>query len=601
MLGVALVLGGWLGSSSKAFAAPVFERDATGPLDPQPCAPQDPGCWTNHLVVADLDEDDLLDIVFVNYDGFFTTGTAGPLVVYRNDGGRTFTNVSATAVDDYVARVRQVALGDIDGDGDLDMFAPEATGAPDALFVNDGSGNFTDEGATRIGTSSRAGAARFGDFDDDGDLDLFVADGFLASGETEVFGHVYRNDGSGNFREIADAIPASVPSMAGADPDDVDLFDANRDFHLDIMLNLHTGDNALWLGQGDGTFVDASDMLPGQPNVYHYGPGVCDVDGDDDLDLWIDNMGPSPRGEQLLINDGTGAFTEETATRVSGNSAAADDNQVICADVDDDGDFDAIVMALSTTERVLQNDGNGNFEYVDDAFDPFLDSTLWGDVGDLDGDGRVDLVTGQGEGATLNQIYWGVETQPVDTRAPRIPAHQQLETVAAGDMPAVRFAVSDRVVTDLGPRLDRAFARVTLEGATQEVEARFVGGDLFHVQLPPQAEGAQVEVELCAVDRSGNEGCAPGFSYAVEEGEGTGSSGDSGSETSGDESDTNDDDATTGESEASTSGSETDTQGDPEEPSDGCPCGVEGSSRHPGWSILWGLFAVFGLRRRFRR
>ena len=91
----------------------------------------------------------------------------------------------------------------------------------------------------------------------------------------------------------------------GDDCDDVDMIDIDGDFDLDVLFNMHAGDNNLWENDGNGNFTDVSDQFPGQPNQFHYNPGVCDVDNDGDLDVWVDNMGPS-YSEQLLINDGSG-------------------------------------------------------------------------------------------------------------------------------------------------------------------------------------------------------------------------------------------------------------------------------------------------------
>src|SRR5687768_6181017 len=102
------------------------------------------GCWTNYLRVTDLDGDDDLDVVMVNYEGFFSAGTAEPLVAYTNDGAGNFTNTSAASVGGFVGRIRQVAIGDVDGDGDPDMYVPDANGGPDNLFFNEG-GVFTPE------------------------------------------------------------------------------------------------------------------------------------------------------------------------------------------------------------------------------------------------------------------------------------------------------------------------------------------------------------------------------------------------------------------------------------------------------------------------
>ncbi len=97
-----------------------------------------------------------------------------------------------------------------------------------------------------------------------------------------------------------------------------------------------------------------------------YGPVACDVDGDGDLDLWVDNSGPNYT-EQLLINDGTGHFADETAMRVTGNPGG-DDNGVACIDLDGDGDMDAAIAALGGNERVLINDGTGKFTLLAGVF-----------------------------------------------------------------------------------------------------------------------------------------------------------------------------------------------------------------------------------------
>src|SRR5262249_11132926 len=155
-----------------------------GKLDNTACGD---GCWSNYAQIVDFDGNGTLDLVFANCGGFFglenppQAPTPQPLVLYSGDGAGNFTNVSQAAVGGFVGPVREVAFGDIDGDGDIDMYAPSANGSqtgpvPDKLFINQGNGTFIDELAQRIPglTSSTAGATRFGDVDNDGDLDLIV-------------------------------------------------------------------------------------------------------------------------------------------------------------------------------------------------------------------------------------------------------------------------------------------------------------------------------------------------------------------------------------------------------------------------------------------
>lgn len=493
-------------------------------------------CWTNHLRVSDLDGDGDLDVVLVNYDGFFSVGSPQELVIYENDGG-VFTDVSNTAVDGFTGRIRQVAIGDIDADGDLDIFAPDGQGSGSAFFINMGDMAFADEYAERMPEAQpNVGATRMGDFDNDGDLDIFSADGYTS--DPAVFGHIYLNDGLGNFDEVDGAIP---DTFTGQDPDDVDLLDANGDFVTDILLNAHNGDNSLWLGTGDGTFTDASDQFPSQnsqaPN-FHYNPTTCDVDGDGDLDAWVDNMGPNYT-EQLLINDGSGTFTDETAERVVGNQLNGDDNGVVCADIDNDGDFDGVVIALSSQERYLQNDGSGNFTFVSGAFGGAADASLWGEFGDLNGDGRFDLVTGQGEfGDIEDHVYFATQALAVDDRA---PSFRTIETGSfdEGSPVIVRAAIADRSVTDNGPRLSATSATLSGDGVDEATAVTYMGGDLFRAEFPAQPAGSYT-VEICATDMAGNEGCE---TTPIEVGDG-------GGETDGTDTDGADDTGVESESES---------------------------------------------------
>jgi hypothetical protein len=438
----------------SAGAVPFVEL-VTGALDPQACNGQ--GCWTNHLRVTDIDGDGDLDILLANYADFFQGNHAPqPLVVYTNDGNGNFTNVSAAAVGNYTGNLRMIAVGDVDGDGYVDIYGPSGTGSAHVLFINDGTGNFIDEADVRLPTDyPNSGAARMGDVDGDGDLDIFVADGYAIGGPP--FGRLYINDGTGMFDEAVGAIPTTI---SGWDIDDVEFVDVDRDFDLDIVVNAHAGGTgALWLNDGNGNFAAGGTLAPPGPgSQYHYNVTPCDVDGDGDLDLWIDNTGGGYT-EQLQINDGNGNFTDQTAMRVTGNPGA-DDNGVVCVDIDDDGDMDAMVVSLGTAERLLVNDGNGNFTVLAQAFPGPTDCSLWAEFGDLDGDHRLDLVTGQGECSGQDKVYLGTNDQPQDSTAPKILAVSQVFDVDVGDPVVGMFAVSDRTVTDEGPQQVRAFAQV---------------------------------------------------------------------------------------------------------------------------------------------
>ncbi len=562
------------------------------------------GCWTNHIRVTDIDGDDDLDVITVNYDDFFGgSNDPEPLAVYINDGTGAFTNESASAVGGFAGNIRQIAVGDVDGDGDNDIYVPSGTGDAHVLFINDGGGVYIDEADARMpmGDYPRAGATRMGDLDDDGDLDIIAADGYANNPAT--YGRVYINDGMGVFTELMDAVPNT---LVGQDIDDLDLLDVDGDYDLDAFANAHNGGAGnLWINDGTGMFSSA-DLPAGNPGN-HYNPGVCDVDGDGDLDIWIDNIA-NGYNEQLLINDGTGVFTDETAARVTGNNGGNDDNGIICADIDNDGDFDAVIIALFVAERYLENDGNGNFTHLPGAFPGPADCSLWGEMGDLNGDGRFDLVTGQGEcGNTNEQVYLANQGVPADTTPPGYRAVEQLEGVEADEEPVLHFAVFDRSVTDEGPRLDRAFAVIDPGGADTVIDATYMGGDMFRAVLPGAPDGTVVSYNVCAEDLAANIECSTVMMYEVGEAVG-------GSESSGGGADTTDGsvDSTGDPTEtAGVTGSPTGTPGTGETGDtdtetagadggggeDGCGCRQQGSGSGMGWMVL-GLLGLGALRRR---
>ena len=507
-----------IASPSAGIAGPLFAdvTDAALPA-PQPCGPGGAeGCYSNYVRLADLDGDADLDIIFANGGGYFSRGGEEglqPLAIYRNDGREAdgmpvFTDVSEEAVSGFRSRLRQVAIGDIDGDGDLDLYAPGSWGEADALFINDGQGAFADEATERLpaGLASRAGATRYGDLDGDGDLDLVVTDWGQTPPYTAGTAYLYVNDGSGRFTDATDQFP-SVPDGLGTAPVDADVLDVDNDADLDLILNNRDGRNLLWLNDGTGTFSDATEaQLPAKPSAMSYDVEPCDVDADGDLDLWVDNARLA-RAEQLLINDESGRFSDESDERITGNPAG-DDNEINCADVDGDGDFDAVIAALEGNDRVLINDGRGNFTAPLDAFPVLGDPSLSIELGDLDGDAVLDTVTAQGESLPqLNRVYQGVAPAPSDRRPP-VLRYGPMLTSTPEEPTVVIFALSDNATTDGGPRLgsDGAFIEWQVEDeAPARVAATFLGGDLFRAVLPPEAEGPGLMVRVGAVDQAGNE------------------------------------------------------------------------------------------------
>jgi hypothetical protein len=503
-------------------------------LPPQPCGSGgQQGCYTSFVVAADLDADGAFDLLFANGGGYYTKGAAQPALFYRNLGAGKLDDASLAALGGPSSRLRQLAVGDIDGDGDLDVYMPGGYGVdPDRLLVQGPGGVFDDQASTRLpaGLASRAGAAHLGDVDGDGDLDLLVTDWGAAPLADPGGLALYLNDGDGTFSPAsADALPAPLAASVGNTPIDLDLADVDGDLDLDVLVNHRNGLSRLLVNDGAGRFAEAP--FPAKQGPYAYNTEACDIDGDGDLDLLIDNaaggLGQGHR-TQVLINDGAGAFDDQTALRVAGEPNT-DDNIVKCADIDADGDMDLVVGSLEApAEKLLVNDGSGHFQVAAGAFPDASDPTLGLDVADLDGDGVLDVATGQGEGTPrLNRVYRGVGGA-VDGRPPTLRAIEALPAVVpSGNSIVLRLAVTDAHTSETGQHVASVSVAWSAGELGGEVAARFVGGDVFRAVIPPQPAGAHLLLAPGSRDRLGNQASFPVISLDVAADGGAGGGGGS--------------------------------------------------------------------------
>jgi hypothetical protein len=216
--------------------------------------------------------------------------------VWLNDGAGRFID-SGQALGDLGSWA--AALGDLDGDGDLDAFvansASDRGGAgaprqnePNTVWLNDGAGRFTDSGQ-RLGAADTVAAA-LGDLDGDGDLDAFV-------GNARAADEVWLNDGLGNFSD-------SGQSLGNADTQRVALGDVDRDGDLDAVADTNGG-TWVWVNDGLGAFGGAGQHLSHDPDC---AATLGDVDGDGDLDLLA---GCVDREVTIWLNDGAGDWTRQ--------------------------------------------------------------------------------------------------------------------------------------------------------------------------------------------------------------------------------------------------------------------------------------------------
>jgi hypothetical protein len=229
-----------------------------------------------------------------------------PDVLYHNNGDGTFTDVTREAgVYNPEGRAMGVASGDIDDDGDWDVFVPNDA-MENYLYRNNGDGTFTDI-ATPSGTAfsqrgeaTSAMSAEFGDIDLDGLIDIIVPD--------MAFSCVYRNRGDGLFEDMS--APLGVAAACGQYTSwSANHFDFDHDGYGDLFItNGHPhrmiGEEALLLLNDKGRrFVNVSHLLGPdfQEKFVGRGSAAGDYDNDGDMDVLVLNLGGRPR---LLRNDG---------------------------------------------------------------------------------------------------------------------------------------------------------------------------------------------------------------------------------------------------------------------------------------------------------
>jgi enediyne biosynthesis protein E4 len=260
------------------------------------------------------------------------------------------------------------AWGDIEGDGDLDLFVPVRGGASQ-LWVNDGTGRFTDHAATLgidLSVSDNMSAI-FVDHDNDGDPDLFAVSHQQAN-------QLYVNDGSGTFVDrAAEAGVAATTAGATASWGD---YDADGDLDLYVTNNFSCAEekapepDRLYRNEGDGTFSDQTHLLPEEATA---GAGFqavwFDYDGDGDEDLYLGNdyFGPRRDHNHLWRNDGPGpgdSWTFTDVTEESGTAFYANTMGIAVGDVDRDLDLDFAISNIAGNV-LARNNGDGTF--TDDA------------------------------------------------------------------------------------------------------------------------------------------------------------------------------------------------------------------------------------------
>ncbi len=240
-----------------------------------------------------------------------------------------------------------VTTADIDNDGLLDIYVAEGgylsgTACANSLYLNNGDGTFSDVGRIAgVADKGNGYCCAFADYDNDGDPDLYV--GNLNDQEFKTTRHLYRNDGNLKFTDVTEKLGLAAAgynvSCYWGDIDndgDLDLFLGNSSGR-GAARDSENGRNSLFRNNGDGTFTDISRDSGVDIATNTRGCTMGDADNDGDLDIYVLN---SNHDALFFINDGSGKFKEmaqDTGACVFYGHGTA------MGDLDDDGDLDIVV------------------------------------------------------------------------------------------------------------------------------------------------------------------------------------------------------------------------------------------------------------------
>ena len=345
--------------------------------------PVSDGGFSRSVSWIDYNQDNNLDLLVTNMMD------AGQInFLYHNDGDGVFTKVTDGIIASEGGSLGS-SWGDYDNDGDVDVYLAnpglEGSGGANYFYTNNGNGTFTKViGETIVNEVECSMTPTWADFDNDGYLDLLITNHCVPPCAGDVQNSLFHNEGSG-FTKITN-------TDIGLDEDDGNFAswaDYDGDGDLDLFLTRNAKNNALFQNDGDGTFTKIINGVIVEDTTG--GGSWGDYDNDGDLDLFAVHYG---QGSHLYQNAGGGSFAE-----VSSSAMVDDVGYWVSSswgDYDNDGDLDLFVTGheyYTPADNILyENNGDGTFSRVaTGSIATDVESSAGTAWGDYDRDGDLDL------------------------------------------------------------------------------------------------------------------------------------------------------------------------------------------------------------------
>ncbi|MCP4106501.1 MAG: VCBS repeat-containing protein [Desulfobacteraceae bacterium] len=334
---------------------------------------------SNAVALGDIDGDNDLDAFVAN---------AEANKIWINQGGNQGGNPGKFLLGQTLegADSNDVALGDIDGDNDLDAFVA-IFGRKNEVWINQGGEQNGTPGVFKIdqsiGSLYSTGVA-LGDVDGDNKPDAFVANIYFQT--VKLVDTVWINNGNGEF-SIGKFLEDDSYSWSVA----LGYFDG--DGYLDAFV-ANEGANIVWINDGKGDFPEDRKKILSD-SVVSKGVAIADLDGDNDFDAFVANYGHL---NKVWLNQGGTQSGIQGVFLDSGQKLGTEEESatecVFLEDIDNDGDIDAFEANSSYSNIIWVNDGNGNFTEFQKL--GASEASYGVALGDLDGDDDIDAFVANG-------------------------------------------------------------------------------------------------------------------------------------------------------------------------------------------------------------